>query len=217
MRMKAVIFDLDGTLLDTLDDIADEANGVLRGMGFPEHPREAYKLFVGEGMTFLAERALPPGHRDPATIVAWSSRVKAAFVEGWPGKTRPYEGIPELLDELVRRGMKMAILSNRPEELVNLMVREMLSHWALDPIVGAGRSGPPKPEPAEAIAIAKAFGVDPSACIFLGDSNVDMQASSSAGMFPVGALWGFRTAEELTACGAKRLIRDPGELLELLP
>lgn len=216
MGCRAIIFDLDGTLLDTLDDITEAANSALRQMKFPEHRPEDYKVFVGEGMSFLAERALPEGHRDEATAAAWIARVKVAFGENWPGRTKPYEGIPELLDELIRRGMKMAILSNRPEELVKLMAREMLSRWQFDPIVGARENGPPKPNPDEALSIARALGVDPHACLFLGDSNVDMQAAAAAGMFPVGALWGFRSREELMKHGARRLIAHPLDLLAMI-
>lgn len=216
MTFRAVIFDLDGTLLDTLDDIADAANGVLAAMGLPTHPRDAYKIFVGEGMTSLAQQALPEGARDDATVAAWITRVKEAFRKNWPARTRPYDGIPEMLDELTRCGMKLAILSNRPDDLAKLMAGSMLARWRFDPIAGAKDGNPSKPDPSVALRIADELGVASHACLFLGDSNVDMQAAAAARMHPVGALWGFRTREELLAHGAKNLINHPRELLNLL-
>ncbi|HPM41029.1 MAG TPA: HAD family hydrolase [bacterium] len=216
MRFKAVIFDLDGTLLDTLDDITEAANGALRGMGFPTHPREAYKTFVGEGMGSLAKQALPEGRRDDATVAAWIPRVKESFRRSWPTKTRPYDGIPELLDSLVARELKIAILSNRPDDLTKLMAGSMLARWKFSSIHGAKEGNPSKPDPTVAKRIAADLGVAPRECLFLGDSNVDMQAAAAAGMYPVGALWGFRTKEELLAHGARKLVSNPTELLELL-
>ncbi|HPQ81701.1 MAG TPA: HAD family hydrolase [bacterium] len=216
MSYRAVIFDLDGTLLDTLGDIADAANGVLSSMGFPTHPRDAYKTFVGEGMVSLAKQALPEGARDDATVASWIPRVKEAFRKSWPAKTRPYDGIPELLDSLAVRGIKIAIFSNRPDDLTKLMAGTMLARWEFSSVHGACDGNPFKPDPSVALKIVKELGFEPSDCIFLGDSNVDMQASTAAGMFPVGALWGFRTGDELVAHGAKKLVAHPGELLGLL-
>ena len=216
MRFKAVIFDLDGTLLDTLDDITEAANGALRAMGLPTHPREAYKTFVGEGMVSLARQALPEGRRDDETVAAWIPRVKEAFRKSWPTKTRPYDGIVELLDALASRGVRTAILSNRPDDLTKLMAGSMLSRWKFSSIHGASDGNPSKPDPTVAIRIAKDLNLDPGGCLFLGDSNVDMQAAAAAGMHPVGALWGFRTKEELLAHGAKKLVAHPMELLNLL-
>ena len=216
MAYRAVIFDLDGTLLDTLDDIAKAANGALSSMGFATHPRDAYKLFVGEGMVSLAMQALPEGARDEETVGKWIPLVKDAFRKSWPGKTRPYDGISELLDSLSSRGMKLAILSNRPDDLTRMMAETMLSRWNFYPIAGAKDGNPSKPDPTVALRIAGELRMRPADCLFLGDSNVDMQASAAAGMFPVGALWGFRTREELLAHGAKKLVSHPVELLEVL-
>ncbi|HPQ81814.1 MAG TPA: HAD family hydrolase [bacterium] len=216
MNYRAVIFDLDGTLLDTLDDIADAANGVLSSMGFSTHSNEEYKTFIGEGMVSLAKQALPQEARDDATVAAWVSRVKEAFRKSWPSKTRPYDGIPELLDSLAAREIKIAIFSNRPDDLTKLMAGSMLARWEFSSIHGARDGNPFKPDPSVALKIARDLGLKPASCLFLGDSNVDMQASTAAGMCPVGALWGFRTGEELLAHGAKKLVAHPGELLELL-
>lgn len=214
-RCRAVIFDLDGTLLDTLDDIADAANAALRRFGLPPHPRDDYRRMVGDGMALLARRALPEGAFESCAS-EWIEEVKREFRSIWPRRTRPYDGIPELLDALVSRGLLLAILSNRPEDLARMMVREMLGRWRFEAIEGAGADGPPKPDPARAFAIAKAMGLAPEACAFLGDSDVDMKAASAAGMLPVGALWGFRGREELVASGAKILIERPGDLIPLV-
>lgn len=215
MPFSAIIFDLDGTLLNTIDDIADAANSVLFKMGFPTHVTDDYKIMVGEGMRFLALRALPKEKRDEETVLRWAGLVKRAFREAWPGETKPYDGIENLLDELSRRKVKLAILSNRPDDLTKMMVKDMLPRWGFEVMVGAKEGQPLKPDPTMALEISKVLRCRPEECVFLGDSNVDMEAAAAAHMYPIGALWGFRTAEELLVHGAKRLIKSPGDVLEL--
>ena len=216
MSYKAVLFDLDGTLLDTLTDFADATNHALRSLRFPEQPRDSFKYFLGDGIETLAQRALPEDRRDAATVAECASLVRKEYGRCWAATTRPYEGIPELLDTLTSRGIPMAILSNKPDEFTKLCVAQLLPVWQFAAVLGARTSFPRKPDPAGAMEIARKLGVAPSEFVYLGDTNTDMQTAVAAGMFPVGALWGFRTADELTASGAQALTETPLDLLAMI-
>ncbi len=215
MNYKAVLFDLDGTLLDSLEDLADSMNAVLRRNGHPEHPLEAYRYFVGDGVEALARRVLPEGHRDEAAIAACIEQMREEYKDRWDKKTRPYPGIPELLDALTERAVKLGVLSNKPDATTRTMVAALLPRWSFDDVVGARPEVPRKPDPAGALEIARRLAVAPAEFLYLGDTDTDMKTAVAAGMFPVGALWGFRDAEELTASGAKVLIEKPTDLLGL--
>ncbi len=216
MKYKAVLFDLDGTLLDTLQDIANSVNKALSYFGFPQHELEAYKYFVGDGREALAFRALPEHHRDSATLDKLLAHIGEEYTRHWADNTRPYEGVPELLDALTTRGISMSILSNKPHDFTELMVSQLLRHWRFQIIAGALPDVPKKPSPTTALDIAQRLNLRPSAFLYVGDSGVDMQTAAGAGMYPVGAMWGFRTADELLAGGAKTLIAKPPDLLGLL-
>ncbi len=212
MTYRAVIFDLDGTLLDTLQDLADAVNAVLRRMGCPIHPVEAYKYFIGQGFSVLAERSLPPAQRSPSRIAECVAGSKAEYAARWQRSTRPYDGVPALLDELTRRGVKMAILSNKPHEFTEVVVRHFLAAWRFEAVLGGREGVPAKPDPAAALEIGRLLGLPPGDILYAGDSGTDMQTARRAGMFAVGVLWGFRGREELLAGGAQALIDRPGEL-----
>ena len=216
MSFRAVLFDLDGTLLDTLDDLAVSANFALRQLGLPEHPAQSYKYFVGGGFETLVRPALPEDRRDAATLDRCLSLTRQQYAEHWADKTRPYEGICDLLDALTARGTPMAVLSNKPEELTRLCVERLLARWHFKVVLGACPLLPRKPDPAGACQVAERLHLEPREIIYLGDTGTDIQTAVRAGMFPVGALWGFRAADELIANGARVLIRKPGELLPLL-
>lgn len=216
MTFHAILFDLDGTLLNTLDDLADSANAVLDQLGFPRHPVEAFKYFVGDGVENLMRRALPADHRDAATIAQGTTLMRTEYERRWADKTRPYPGIPELLDALTARGMRMTVLSNKPDESTKLCVGRLLPRWRFEAVVGARPGQPRKPDPAAAVELARQLAVPPAQILYLGDTNTDMQTAVGAGMFPVGALWGFRTAEELTAGGAKKLVAKPQDVLGIV-
>jgi phosphoglycolate phosphatase len=216
MSFRAVVFDLDGTLLNTLDDLADSANFALRQCGFPEHPAESYKSFVGDGIDNLLRRAVPEDRCDPATLARCVDLTREQYAGCWAEKTRPYEGISGLLDALTVRGIPMAVLSNKPEEFTRLCVERLLAGWHFKVVLGARPSLPRKPDPAGARQIAERLQLEPAEIVYLGDTGTDMQTAVSAGMFPVGALWGFRTAEELIAHGARVLLQNPVELLRVV-
>ncbi|MFA5190176.1 MAG: HAD family hydrolase [Verrucomicrobiia bacterium] len=215
MNYKAVLFDLDGTLLDTLEDLADSMNAVLARLGAPQHPVPAYRYFVGDGVLELCRRVLPADRRDEATVKTAAAAMGDEYSKRWAEKTRPYPGIPELLDTLTERRVKMAILSNKNNNFTKLCVEKLLGRWRFDMVQGLDETIHKKPHPSGAIAVARRLKIAPADFLYLGDTNTDMKTAVAAGMFPVGALWGFRTAEELTANGAKVLISKPADLLSL--
>ena len=216
MNFEAVIFDLDGTLLDTIADLTDSMNIALSHFGFPVHDVESCKMFVGDGVEMFAFRALPEHSRDQAMVTKCAAHMREVYSKRWAKKTRPYDGVPELLDELTRRNLKMAVLSNKPDDSTKEMVAEILCKWSFHPVVGAQLSVPKKPDPTLAIQISQELRVSPVQFLYLGDTGTDMRTAQGAGMFAVGALWGFRTAEELEHAGAKVLVQHPREVLRLL-
>ena len=216
-NFQAIILDLDGTLLDTLEDLADSMNGTLSHFGFPVHALEKYKYFVGDGMENLVKRSLPDSAKSDLQVISQClEMMRQTYERNWNVKSRPYPGIPELLDALSARGLKMAVLSNKPHDFTLKIVEGLLPAWRFDPVMGERPPIPRKPDPSSALEIAKVLGVEPAGFLFLGDTATDMKTANAAGMFAVGALWGFRNAEELIASGAGKLIAKPAELLELL-
>jgi phosphoglycolate phosphatase len=216
MSYRAILFDLDGTLLDTLDDLAESGNLALAQLGFPTHPREAYKYFVGDGVETLMRRALPPDRLDAATLHQGTALMRQAYAERWAHKTQPYPGIPALLDALTALALPLTVLSNKPHQFTQLCVERLLPRWTFAAVVGAQPTMPRKPDPSGARAIATGLGVSPADMLYLGDTNTDMQTAVAAGMYPVGVLWGFRSPDELRASGAQTLLAQPLELLGLL-
>ncbi len=216
MKIRAVFFDLDGTLLDTLQDLADSANAALARNGLPVHPIKAYRHFVGSGAITLITRAIPPERRTEDTVQACYKDFRGEYDARWDHKTRLYDGIPQLLDALHQNGVRMAVLSNKPQAAVELCVKRFLSRWTFDPVRGEQPGVPVKPDPAGALAMTRHLGLRPEEVLYLGDSDVDMQTAVRAGFFPAGALWGFRTEDELRQAGARAMLSRPTDLLSLL-
>ena len=216
MAYQAVIFDLDGTLLDTLEDLADSYNHALTKYGFPTHTTDAYRYFVGDGAVACATRALPEKNRDDETVWACLAAFREYYARNWRNKTRPYDGVPEMLDALTVRGLKLAVLSNKTQEATERCVKGLLPDWRFDMIVGHRESLPRKPDPSGALEISAELDVAPAEFLFLGDTSVDMRTAVAAGMFPVGALWGFRTEQELLESGARVVIERGIDITNLL-
>jgi phosphoglycolate phosphatase len=214
-----VIFDLDGTLLDTIEDITAASNRVYEPLGLGTFTDDEMKTLVGEGAVELIRK-----------VFAWRGRpapgadVVAGILDGfrreyqacWRAHSRPYPGIPELLGEIARRGIKTAVLSNKSDVYTSRMTDALLPGHRFEIVRGARPGVPLKPDPAPALAIAADLGVDPASCAFVGDTSIDMATARAAAMLPVGALWGFRTANELRRSGAAALIASPLDLLDLL-
>jgi phosphoglycolate phosphatase len=217
MTHSAVLFDLDGTLLDTLEDLGDSMNSVLKALGFPAHEISAYRYFVGDGVENLVRRSLPEAARGKEDLVRECvPRMRAEYSARWKVKTRLYDGIPELLDGLSARGAKIAILSNKPHAAVAPIVDHFLGRWHFDAALGAPPGVPIKPDAGAALEVCRMLATPPSSFLYLGDTNTDMITANSAGMFAVGVLWGFRTEEELRESGARALVRHPLQVVELL-
>lgn len=212
--MRAVLFDLDGTLADTLADLAAAMNHTLAAAGYPTHTPDAYRQLIGEGAENLAWRALPPEARDQAPAIALAFR--AWYAEHLIVETRPYPGIPALLDALGARGVPMGVLSNKPAPATEAVMARLFGQWRFGAIAGQIPERPRKPDPAGALFVAAALGVPPEACLFVGDSAIDMETARRANMTPVGVRWGFRGEAELVEAGAQHLLTTPEELLALL-
>lgn len=219
MRYKAVIFDLDGTLLDTLADLASSGNRMLEQLGFAPHPTEAYRYFVGDGMATLVERILPEQHRTPATLVKAIESFKEDYARNWAVETKMYPGIEEMLDGLTSMGVKICILSNKPDGFTTLCVDTLLPKWQFDPVHGQRDQVPKKPDPAGALEIIKQLATEATETkeiLYVGDTAVDMQTAVGAQLDSVGVLWGFRDAEELQQNGATFLVSHPREIVDIV-
>ena len=216
IRFKAILFDLDGTLIDTLADLADAGNAALRELGFPPHSAEDYKYFIGKGMEGLVRQILPVEASDQQTVDKCLVLAKRYYSQYWKRNSRPYKGIAELLTELEKRGIIKVVFSNKPDEFTGVMIRMLLSKWRFEIVRGALPNVPIKPDPTAALQIAAEVKIKPEKFIYLGDSATDMQTANAAGMYAVGALWGFRTADELLGGGAKVLVKEPREILKLI-
>lgn len=216
MIFRAIIFDLDGTLLDTLRDIGEAMNRVLTAQGFPKHAIDAYKYFVGNGAKPLVHDTLPETARSPEMVEHYLKIFLEDYGQNWSVNTRPYPGVSELLDALRAQGRKMSIFTNKPQQFALNCVDRLLPHWSFDHIVGQQDGFPRKPDPAGALRIAKSWGIPPSEILYIGDTGTDMQTAVAAGMCPVGVLWGFRERKELEEHGAQLVLERPQDLLSFL-
>lgn len=216
MAYKAVIFDLDGTLLDTLGDLAAAVNRVLAARGYPTHETDAFRWFIGDGSAKLMERALPPAERRPEIHQPCLQALLADYNKNWHDITQPYDGIEALLDYLADRQVTMAVVTNKPHQFTGVMIDYYFKNACFDPVFGQREGIPKKPDPQQALAAARSMAVPPEQCIFLGDSAVDMETATRAGMAAVGAGWGFRPVDELRTAGALTVLDHPLDLIRFL-
>ena len=201
LQAGAVIFDLDGTLLDSLDDLADSANAILEEHGFAPHPVDAYRFFVGEGMETLMRRAAP-ANADESVVRLLLEGMRERYGRHWARKTRPYAGVITMLKGLTALSVPLAVLSNKPHDFTELAVRHFFPETVFARVQGSPKGGRAKPDPSLALGIAADFGLKPERVLFMGDSRIDMDTATAAGMIPAGVLWGFRPKSELLALGA---------------
>lgn len=216
MLYKAVLFDLDGTLLDTLEDLGDAVNRVLAKKGFPTHAMEAYRYFVGDGSAMLIQRALPPEARSEEMLQSCLKAFLEDYGQHWKVKTQPYPGVADMLDALTAQGLRLAVLSNKFHEFTQKCVRQLLPRWTFDIVFGQRPDVPRKPDPAGAREVASLLHIPPMDFVYLGDTAIDMITATAAGMYPVGVLWGFRPGKELQDAGARVLLEQPLDVLEVL-
>ncbi len=219
MKAKpAVLFDLDGTLLDTLQDLATSGNEVVRKRGFPPHELDAYRVFIGNGMKHLVKAIFPEGSQ-PETAEEIQSVLqdyREAYARNWTKTTDLFPGTAELLDHLVSCGIAISVVSNKAHDFTVRCVDQFLSDWEWKEVIGHREGRSKKPDPEGALEASAACGVAPENCFFIGDSDVDMQTAVAAGMRAIGVSWGMRSAQELREHGAERVIDQPSELIALL-
>ena len=210
---RAVLFDLDGTLADSLADLANATNTALVAVGCPPHPLARYRQMVGDGARTLCARAVPADR--PELVDEVRQRMRDHYAAHCFDATRLYPGIRELVRVLAERGCALAVLSNKPDDFTNQMIAHYFQPNPFRVVRGHRAHAPLKPDPASALAIAKELQIPPASWLYLGDTNTDMQTARAAGMIPIGVLWGFREREELLASGAAEIIAAPADLLKL--
>ncbi len=212
MRISALLFDLDGTLLNTIDDLADSANYVLDKLGFPLHTTQQYKYFVGNGIPKLIERCLPHDKQE------YKEQALKMFIEHYAlhseDKTAPYDGIKPMLERACEMGFKLGVITNKQHKIAKEVIAHYFPEIRFDYVRGLDDSIKAKPDPAGALEAAEMMGVAPENVLYIGDSSVDMQTAENAGFTSCGVLWGFRTREELCESGADFIVSAPDEILK---
>jgi phosphoglycolate phosphatase len=211
--MRAFLFDMDGTIVDSLADIGGSMNHVLESYGFPAHPLDAYRRMVGEGAPSLIAQALPKDRVDLREDAV--ARYKARYREQIVAQSRPYEGIIELLDAIATRGDLLGVVTNKPQAAAEVIAEKLFPSGLFRVVIGDTEGRPKKPHPAPALAASHALGIVPSECVFIGDTAIDIETGHAAGMRTVGVLWGFRDRAELEGARAEVIVRAPSEILAL--
>ncbi len=216
MGINAVVFDLDGTLLDTLPDIADAMNRALTTLGYQSVSTEQYRYRVGWGARVLVEKTLPAEEQSESLIQRCIDEFQREYRAQPATRTVAYDGVLRLLQELSQRGVELSIVSNKPDELTQLVVKELLSDYRFAFVKGDHPDYVKKPDPQTTLLAIEAMGASAARTAFVGDSDVDMATAQAAGALAVGVAWGFRSPTELQQAGAQLVIEQPLELLRLL-
>lgn len=214
---RACIFDLDGTLLDTLADIAASVNTALEEAGHPTHEVAAFRYFVGDGVEACMRRVLPEDRLDDrAHMLALVSRMRDIYVARAEQATQPYPGIEHMLQKLAQWNLPMAVLSNKPHPMLLDAVGRFFTSVPFVSTLGVSKEVPPKPELVGAQKLLDLLQVDPAEICYVGDTNTDMETAKGAGFYAVGVSWGFRPVEELEASGAQTVVTHPDQILDLI-
>ena len=215
MKIEGVIFDLDGTLIHTIEDIAGAANKMFARHDLPEHGVDHYLKWIGSGAIKFIERA----HGGPVSqeqLLAYVAEFKEIYAENLHDKSRVYDGITEVLDELVSRGIKISVLSNKPHKMTLKVIEYYLSSWPFEPVLGQREEVPRKPDPAGATEIAEAWGIAPERILFVGDSDIDILTAQAAGMQARGVSWGYGRLVQNPVNGMGDLMVNPADILEMI-
>jgi phosphoglycolate phosphatase len=213
---RLVIFDLDGTLLDTIEDLGTSTNYALALHGFPTHSIDAYRFFVGNGMTKLIERALPETARDESTIIRVKSDFMRYYAAHAEAKTKPYPGIPELLHKLNEQNIALAVASNKVHAATVRLIGHFFPEIHFSVVLGQRENFPIKPDPAIVSQILHQTGVSREEALYVGDSGVDVRTAINAGVPAVAVLWGFRPKSELEEKGATCFASHPSDIISLI-
>ena len=215
MKIEGIIFDLDGTLIHTIEDIAGAANKMFARHGLPEHGVDYYLKWIGSGAVKFIERA----HGEPLSkdqLMAYVAEFKEIYAGNLHDKSRVYKGIPELLDELVSREIKISVLSNKPHKMTQMVMEFYLSDWPFDPVLGQREEVPRKPDPAGAYEIAEGWGIAPANILFVGDSDNDILTARAAGMRALGVSWGYGRLLQNPVNGMGELISSPSDIMTMI-
>ncbi len=212
--IQGYIFDLDGTLLDTLESLAGTFNRTLAHFGYPQHPIDAYRYFIGDGLRACVERCLPAESQDEATIAAFTRHQQADYESSW-AEAAPYAGITELLETLQAGDKKIAVLSNKPHTFTERCVSQFFPSIHFEAVLGHRDGVPHKPDPAGARQVLAALDLLPGAVAYIGDTATDIQTALASDTLPIGVLWGFRDKNELIQAGAVHVVRQPADILKV--
>ena len=216
MKFEAVIFDLDGTLLDSLEDIATAANLVLSDLRKPTYPVADYKELVGDGLAMLFQRALPECEGQPELKEDCMRRFEAAYSDCWNSRSKPYDGIEDLLKNLNERSLSLSVLSNKADAFTKRCVQYYFESVRFEQVLGQTERFPRKPDPASAKWLASQLAVDVDRIAYVGDTNTDMKTALGGGFYAIGVTWGFRPESELRAAGAMQICNDVSQLADCL-
>lgn len=211
--IKLIVFDLDGTLLNSIGDLAVSSNTILKKFGYPEHDVSEYCYMVGDGIPKLIERALPESARIPQVLEPFEKEFLAYYALHKAEQTKPYPGIVEMLERLLEHGIMLAVASNKEHRLTEELVATYFGTDVFSCVSGKRSGVPPKPDPAVVDAIIRSAGVKKEEVIYVGDTSVDMFTARNCGVLAIGVSWGFRTRQELQESGANEIIDLPEELL----
>lgn len=209
----ALIFDLDGTLVDSLVGIAGSLNRALAASDLPKHPLPVVRGFIGNGARILIQRAVPAGVGE-SLLDAVEQAFKSDYEHTWPTGTFAYDGMVDLLESLQNRGYPLAVLSNKPHSFTTAMVAQIFPNIHFAVVLGQRGGVPHKPDPTGALEISSTLGLSPSSCTVIGDSTMDIETAHHAGMQSIAVTWGFHNRERLLAAGADQLVNEPGDLLQ---
>lgn len=214
--IKAVLFDLDGTLANSLIDLAAATNQALVKFGYPEREVDNFRYYAGDGIPKMIERALPEDARTPEIIDKVKADYFVYYNEHYNDSTCTYNGVPELLNALESMGITMAVVTNKAQAFAEKVINKLFGDKYFSLVFGQRDGVPNKPDPTLTLMAMKELGVNPEECIFLGDSGMDVATGVNSGAYPVGELWGFRDEQELKENGAKRIILNPLELIDII-
>ena len=213
MKCKGLIFDLDGTLLDTLEDLAIAGNATLEHFGFPAHPVDAHRYFVGEGLKTLMQRIIPAADASDDQLLEYMNTFGKIYAKSWHVRSAPYKGIPEMITALSSAGLQLAVLSNKPHEFTKHCVEYFFPEHSFVCVFGQREGVAKKPDPAGAIEIVEKMGLVAGEILYVGDTATDMQTGNSAGMRTIGVEWGFRDHAELQNNNAWKIVSTPAEVV----
>lgn len=213
---SVVIFDLDGTLINSIEDLADAVNKALLDCGFPTHEVEKYNYFVGDGAGKLISRAIPDGEKTEENIKAVSKNFSENYGKSFAKKTYVYDGILKLLEDLKNAGFSLAVASNKPDEFTKVIVNKLFKPQTFDIVRGHIDGVLHKPDPQIVFNIIDELGSDKSTSFFIGDTNVDIKTAQNSGIKSIGCQWGFRGRDELLKSGADFIAQHPSDILDII-